>query len=188
LKKDYGSGMLFDVQCLRIFKKDNKMRILLSNDDGINGHGLKVIEKIARTLSDDVWIVAPELDQSGSSHSLTLRDPLRIREVSPKKFAVSGTPTDCIMLAVSHLCKDKRPDIILSGVNYGANIAEDVTYSGTIAAAIEGTLLNIRSIAFSINIQYDHPAKWATAEHYGPEILKKLSTQYKPAAQDPGGM
>jgi 5'-nucleotidase len=151
------------------------MRILLSNDDGINGHGLKVLEKIARTLSDDVWIVAPELDQSGSSHSLTLRDPLRIREVSAKKYAVSGTPTDCVMLAVSHLMKDKRPDLVLSGVNYGANIAEDVTYSGTIAAAIEGTLLNIRSIAFSINIQYGNPAKWATAEHYGPEILKKLS-------------
>ncbi len=152
------------------------MRILLSNDDGINGHGLKVLEKIARTLSDDVWIVAPELDQSGSSHSLTLRDPLRIREVSPKKYAVSGTPTDCVMLAVSHLMKDKRPDIVLSGVNYGANIAEDVTYSGTIAAAIEGALLNIRSIAFSVNIQYGHPAKWATAEHFGPEILKTVST------------
>jgi 5'-nucleotidase len=152
------------------------MRILLSNDDGINGHGLKVLEKIARTLSDDVWIVAPELDQSGSSHSLTLRDPLRIREVSPKKYAVSGTPTDCVMLAVSHLMKDKRPDLVLSGVNYGANIAEDVTYSGTIAAAIEGALLDIRSIAFSVNIQYGHPAKWATAEHFGPEVLKTVAT------------
>lgn len=152
------------------------MRILLSNDDGINGQGLKVLEKIARTLSDDVWIVAPELDQSGSSHSLTLRDPLRIREVSPKKYAVTGTPTDCVMLAVSHLMKDKRPDLVLSGVNYGANIAEDVTYSGTIAAAIEGALLNIRSIAFSVNIQYGNPAKWATAEHFGPEILKTVST------------
>lgn len=152
------------------------MRILLSNDDGINGHGLKVLEKIARTLSDDVWIVAPELDQSGSSHSLTLRDPLRIREVSAKKYAVSGTPTDCVMLAVSHLMKDKKPDLVLSGVNYGANIAEDVTYSGTIAAAIEGALLNIRSIAFSINIQYGHPAKWATVEHFGPDILKTIST------------
>lgn len=152
------------------------MRILLSNDDGINGHGMKVLEKIARTLSDDVWIVAPELDQSGSSHSLTLRDPLRIREISPRKYAVSGTPTDCVMLAVSHLMKDKRPDLVLSGINYGANVAEDVTYSGTIAAAIEGALLNIRSIAFSVNIQYGSPAKWATAEHFGPEILKIVST------------
>ncbi|MDP4724747.1 MAG: 5'/3'-nucleotidase SurE [Alphaproteobacteria bacterium] len=151
------------------------MRILLSNDDGINGHGMKVLEKIARTLSDDVWIVAPELDQSGSSHSLTLRDPLRIREISPRKYAVSGTPTDCVMLAVSHLMKDKRPDLVLSGINYGANVAEDVTYSGTIAAAIEGALLNIRSIAFSVNIQYGSPAKWATAEHFGPEILKTVS-------------
>ncbi|MES2253336.1 MAG: 5'/3'-nucleotidase SurE [Pseudomonadota bacterium] len=151
------------------------MRILLSNDDGINGHGLKVLEKMARTLSDDVWIVAPELDQSGSSHSLTLRDPLRIREVSPKKYAVSGTPTDCVMLAVSHLMKDKRPDLILSGINYGANMAEDVTYSGTIAAAMEGTLLNIRSISLSVNISYGHSAKWATVEHYGPEVLAKLS-------------
>ncbi len=152
------------------------MRILLSNDDGINAHGLKVLEKIAHALSDDVWIVAPELDQSGSSHSLTLRDPLRIREVSPKKYAVSGTPTDCVLVALSHITKDKKPDLILSGVNYGANIAEDVTYSGTIAAAIEGTLLGIPSMALSINIQYDHPAKWATAEHFGPEVIKKLLT------------
>jgi 5'-nucleotidase len=150
------------------------MRILLTNDDGIHGHGLKVLEKIARAISDDVWIVAPELDQSGSSHSLTLRDPLRIRDISEHKFAVTGTPTDCVLIATSHILKDKKPDLILSGVNYGANIAEDVTYSGTIAAAIEGTLLGIRSIALSLTVDYDHPAKWSTAEHFGPEVIKKV--------------
>ncbi len=152
------------------------MRILLTNDDGINGHGLKVLEKIAHTLSDDVWIIAPELDQSGSSHSLSLRDPLRIREISHQKFAISGTPTDCVLVACSHLLKDNVPDLILSGINFGANMAEDVTYSGTIAAAIEGTLLGIRSIALSINTQHEHPAKWATAEHFGADIIKKVMT------------
>lgn len=152
------------------------MRILITNDDGIHGEGLLVLEKIARTLTDDVWIVASELDQSGASHSLTLREPLRIRAIEPFKFAVSGTPTDCVLIACSHLLKDKKPDLILSGVNYGANMAEDVTYSGTIAAAMEGTLLGIPSVALSINTQHLHPAKWETALHYGPMLLEKIST------------
>lgn len=157
------------------------MRILLSNDDGIHANGLKVLEKIARTLSDDVWIVAPELDQSGASHSLTLRDPIRIREVSEKKFAVSGTPTDCVLSAAYHLMKDCPPQLVLSGVNQGGNIAEDVTYSGTIAAAIEATLLGIPAVAMSLVTMRNHSPKWATAEHYGAEILKKLVDQTFPS-------
>lgn len=153
------------------------MRILISNDDGINAHGLKVLEKIARTLSDDVWIVAPELDQSGASHSLTLRNPIRIREVSERKYAVSGTPTDCVLVAAYYLMKNNPPELVLSGVNQGGNIAEDVTYSGTIAAAIEATLLGIPAISMSLVSMRDHPPKWTTAEHYGTEILKKLVKQ-----------
>ncbi len=150
------------------------MRILLSNDDGINAPGLKALEKIARALSDDIWVVAPELDQSGASHSLTLRDPLRIREVSERRFAISGTPTDCIMVACKHIMKGKKPALVLSGVNHGSNMAEDVTYSGTVAAAMEACLLGIRAIALSLTTTLDHPTKWATAEHYAPDIIRRL--------------
>lgn len=153
------------------------MRILLSNDDGILGPGLTILEKIAHTLTDDVWVVAPELDQSGASHSLTLRDPLRIREISQKKFAVNGTPTDCVMIGVNHIMKDLKPDVVLSGVNYGANLAEDITYSGTVAAAMEATLFGIPAIALSQVVTYGQPAHWATAEHHAPSILKQLLSQ-----------
>lgn len=150
------------------------MRILLSNDDGIHAPGLKTLEKIARQLSDDVWVVAPELDQSGASHSLTLRDPLRIREISEKRFAISGTPTDCVMIATNHILKGDPPALVLSGVNYGSNLAEDITYSGTVAAAMEAALLGIPAIALSLVTTHNHPAKWATAEHYAPDIIQRL--------------
>ncbi|MCA3630206.1 MAG: 5'/3'-nucleotidase SurE, partial [Methylobacterium sp.] len=125
------------------------MRILVTNDDGIHAPGLAVLERIAREISDDVIVVAPETDQSGVSHSLSLNDPLRLREISPKHFAVKGTPTDCVIMGLRHVLKGKRPDLVLSGVNRGQNVAEDVTYSGTIAAAMEGTLLGVPSIALS---------------------------------------
>ena len=105
------------------------MRILITNDDGINATGLKVLETIARTVSNDVWIVAPEHDQSAVSHSLTLRMPFRINEISQKKYSVSGTPTDCVLAAVQMLMSDNMPDLVLSGVNNGANLAEDVCSS-----------------------------------------------------------
>ena len=125
------------------------MRILITNDDGIHAPGLDVCEEIARALSDDVWIVAPETDQSGVSHSLSLNDPLRLREVAPKHFAVKGTPTDCVIMGVRHIMEDNPPDLVLSGVNRGQNVAEDVTYSGTIAGAMEGTTLGVPSFALS---------------------------------------
>jgi 5'-nucleotidase len=150
------------------------MRILLSNDDGINAPGLKTLEKIARGLSDDVWVVAPELDQSGASHSLTLRDPLRIREVSEKRFAISGTPTDCVMIAVNNIMKGVIPTLVLSGINAGSNLAEDITYSGTVAAAMEGALLGIPSIALSLAVPPERPARWSTVEHFAPDIIASL--------------
>ena len=125
------------------------MRILLTNDDGVHAAGLKLLERIASQFSDDVWIVAPETDQSGVAHSFSLSSPLRLREIAPKHFAVQGTPTDCVLMAVRRILGDKKPDLVLSGVNRGQNVAEDVTYSGTIAAAIEGTLLGVKSIALS---------------------------------------
>jgi 5'-nucleotidase len=102
------------------------MRVLCTNDDGIHAPGLKVVEEIARALSDDVWIVAPELDQSGVSHSLSLNDPLRLREVGPRHFAVRGTPTDCVIMGARHILGPTMPDVVLSGVNKGRNVAEDV--------------------------------------------------------------
>jgi 5'-nucleotidase len=152
------------------------MRILVTNDDGIHAPGLKALEKIARKLSSDVWVVAPEEEQSGSAHSLSLANPLRIRKLTARKYAVRGTPSDCVLMAVRHVMKDKEPDLVLSGVNRGQNIADDVTYSGTIAAAMEGTQLGIPSIALSQAFGFSGHAnvKWATAEHFAPDILKKL--------------
>ncbi len=152
-----------------------EMRILISNDDGINAPGLKIMEHIAHVFTDDVWIVAPESEQSGASHSLTLTEPMRIREISPRKFAARGTPTDCVMLAVRHIIKDRIPDLVLSGVNRGGNMGEDVTYSGTVAAAMEGTLLGIPSIALSQFIGgIGRKIKWGTSEHMAPDIIDKL--------------
>ncbi len=155
-------------------KKD--MRILVTNDDGINAPGLKALEKIARKLSSDVWIVAPEEEQSGSSHSLSLANPIRLRELAKQKFAVKGTPSDCVMMAVRHILHGETPDLVLSGVNRGQNIADDVTYSGTIAAAMEGTQLGIPSIALSQAFGFGGKShvKWATAERHAPAILKDL--------------
>ena len=152
------------------------MRILLTNDDGIHAPGLVVLQDIARTLSDDVWVVAPELDQSGASHAITLRAPLRMRELSPKVHAVTGTPTDCVIMGVRHLLRDQVPTLVLSGVNRGANMAEDVTYSGTIAGAMEGTLLGIRSIALSLATGFgeSRDPKWETALAHGPSIIQRL--------------
>jgi 5'-nucleotidase len=158
------------------------MRILLTNDDGIHAHGLDVLEKIARQLSEDVWVVAPETDQSGVSHSLSLNDPLRLREIGPRHFAVKGTPTDCVIMAVRHILADGRPDLILSGVNRGRNAAEDVTYSGTVAGAIEGAVLGIPSFALSQSFTSEtrHNPHWATALKYGPGLIDRVLAEGLP--------
>lgn len=150
--------------------------ILVTNDDGIHAPGLKVLEKIARKLSKDVWVVAPEEEQSGSAHSLSLANPLRVRKMNAKRYAVRGTPSDCVLMAVRHVMKDREPDLVLSGINRGQNIADDVTYSGTIAAAMEGTQLGIPSVALSqaFGFSGNSKVKWTTAERFAPDILKKL--------------
>lgn len=152
------------------------MRILCTNDDGIHAPGLVAVERIARALSDDVWIVAPETDQSGVSHSLSLNDPLRLREVGDKHFAVRGTPTDCVIMGVRHIMKETPPDIILSGVNRGRNAAEDVTYSGTVAGAMEGSVLGIRSIALSqaFSAKTRQKPLWETSVRHGPDVIRKV--------------
>ncbi len=149
-------------------------RILVTNDDGINAPGLKALETIARSLSDDVWVVAPETNQSGASHSLTLQRPLRVRHLSAQRFAIDGTPTDCVLLALQTVIKDKPIDLVLSGVNHGGNLGEDVTYSGTIAAAMEATLFNVRAIALSQVCQNGSPVKWMTAKRHAPALIARL--------------
>ncbi len=151
------------------------MRILITNDDGIHAPGLAVLERIAQTLSGDVWVVAPETDQSGASHSLTLNDPLRLRKIGEKTFAVRGTPTDCVIMGVRHILPEP-PDLVLSGVNRGQNLADDVTYSGTIAGAIEGTLLGVRSMALSQAYGWESRSQvpWGTAEALAPALIDRL--------------
>ena len=151
------------------------MRILITNDDGIHAPGLDACEKIARALSDQIWIVAPESDQSGVSHSLSLNDPLRLREISPQHFAVKGTPTDCVIMGARHIMKEP-PDLVLSGVNRGRNCAEDVSYSGTVAGAMEGTVLGIPSFALSLAyaVSTRHLPQWDTAIKFAPDLIRRV--------------
>jgi 5'-nucleotidase len=149
-------------------------RILVTNDDGIHAPGLEVLERIAAQLSDDVWIVAPEHNNSGAGHSLTLRRPLRVRRAAERHFAVDGTPTDCVLLALQHIISDRPVDLVLSGVNHGGNLAEDVTYSGTIAAAMEATLFKVPAVAMSQVLTIGQPVHWGTAERFGAEVVSRL--------------
>lgn len=153
------------------------MRILISNDDGIHGAGLKLLEAITGEFSDDVWVVAPETDQSGVSHSFSLSTPLRLREISPRHFAVQGTPTDCVLMACKRLLGDKPPDLVLSGVNRGQNVAEDVAYSGTIAAALEATLLGVPAIALSQaygGLETRERQSFAPAQVHAPGVIRQI--------------
>jgi 5'-nucleotidase len=152
------------------------MRILITNDDGIHAPGLAVLKRIAKNLSDDVFVVAPENDQSGVAHSLSINDPLRLRKISARHFAVKGTPTDCVIMGVRRLLEDKAPDLVLSGVNCGQNVAEDITYSGTVAGAMEGTSLGLPSIALSQAygpIGRDETF-WNCAEAHAPGLIAKI--------------
>ncbi len=149
-------------------------RILVTNDDGIQAPGLKVLEAIAKSLSDDVWVVAPEIEQSAMSHALTLRRPLQIKACGEKRFAIDGTPTDCVVLSSGILMKDHLPDLVLSGVNWGSNMGDDVTYSGTVAAAMEATLLGIPAIAFSLSVLEGQDPLWKTAETHASSIVQRL--------------
>ncbi len=159
------------------------MRILITNDDGIYAPGLEALERIARKLSKDIWVVAPEQEQSGAAHSLTLHLPVRLRKLSARRYAISGTPTDCVLMGLKEIVpsplegeggaerrvggtekephpltpslkgRGKKVDLVLSGVNPSSNAGDDVTYSGTVAAAMEGTNLGVPSIAL-------FPAQW----------------------------
>jgi 5'-nucleotidase len=149
-------------------------RILITNDDGYSAPGIRALERIARALSKDIWVVAPEVEQSATSHSLTLRRPLRVRKQKARHFTVDGTPTDCVLVASENILKDRRPDIVLSGINMGSNLGEDVTYSGTVAAAMEAALLGMKAIAFSQVRDGEGRLDFEAAEAHGPKLVQRL--------------
>jgi 5'-nucleotidase len=152
------------------------MRILLTNDDGVHAPGLKVLEEIARQFSEDIWICAPAEEQSGAGHSLTLTRPVRLNQLGERRFAVTGTPTDAVMMALRWVM-DSPPDLILSGVNRGANLGDDITYSGTVSAAIEGALAGIRAIALSQVYAREgmgDDVPFGAAREWGPKVLAPL--------------
>ena len=153
----------------------SRARVLITNDDGIHAPGIKTLTRAVKRLAREVWVVAPETEQSATAHSLTLRRPLRIRKAGPKRFAVDGTPTDCVLLAINEVMKDARPDIVLSGINRGANLGDDVTYSGTIAAAIEAVILGVPAVALSQHYEDGQPVRWSTAEDCLPNLMKRLA-------------
>ena len=152
------------------------MRILLTNDDGIEAEGLASLERIARALSDDVWVCAPAVEQSGKGRGITLTEPMRVHRFADKRFSVTGTPTDCVVLAINDLMPE-RPDLVLSGVNRGHNVAEDCSYSGTVAGALQGMAMGVRSIALSQSLERFHDevvARYETAEAFAPGIIQRL--------------
>jgi 5'-nucleotidase len=149
-------------------------RILIVNDDGVEAYGIKLLEELAREISDDVWVVAPDEEKSGFSHSISMTIPIRVRKIDDRHYAIKGTPTDCALLAIYELMGGVKPNVLLSGVNRGANLAEDITYSGTAAAAMEGALLGIRSIALSQVFTIGGEAHWETARRFAPAILRRL--------------
>jgi 5'-nucleotidase len=149
-------------------------RILVTNDDGVQAPGIAVLEEIARTITDDVWTVAPETEQSATSHSLTVRRPLRVRQLEARRHSVDGTPTDCVVVATAKILADRKPDLVLSGINLGSNLAEDVTYSGTVAAAMEAALIGLPAIALSLNRRGDHDFRWDTPRRHGPDVIRRI--------------
>lgn len=152
------------------------MRILLTNDDGIQAEGLAVLRRIAEKLSDDVWICAPDTEQSAASRGVSLHNPVKLKKHEDKVYSVTGTPTDSVIVAMKELFDGQAPDLILSGVNRGQNLAEDVTFSGTVAGALQGMQMGVPSIALSLarGFQGANSLPWETAEHHGPALIKSL--------------
>lgn len=152
------------------------MRILLTNDDGVRATGMAVLRRIAAQMSDDVWVCAPETEQSAASRGVSLHNPVRMKKLEDRVYCVSGTPTDSVIVAMRDLLADNPPDLVLSGVNRGQNLAEDVTFSGTIAGALQGMQMGVPSIALSLarGFQGANSLPWETAEHHGPKLLQDL--------------
>jgi len=149
-------------------------RVLLTNDDGIDAPGLAVLEAVAAELADEVWVVAPEHDQSGTSHSISLHSPLRVSQHSKYRFGVLGTPGDCVVMAVRHLMKDAPPTLVLSGINRGGNLGVETMFSGTVGAAMTGLLLGLPSLALSQTFSDRDNVRWDTARELAPNVIRSL--------------
>lgn len=155
-------------------------RILVSNDDGIDAPGIKLLERVAHALSPEVWVVAPEMEQSGAGHSLTTRRPIRLIEVGARRYIVDGTPTDCVLLALKRLLRDRLPTLVLSGINGGGNVAEDITYSGTCAAAMEATLFGAPAIALSQEYRDRNAIPWGVSEAFAEQAIRRIAAAAEP--------
>ncbi len=153
------------------------MRVLLSNDDGVHAAGLAALA--GAFADDEVWIVAPDREQSASSHAISLHRPLRLVEVGPRRFAVDGTPTDAVYMGLNHVLKGARPDVVVSGVNHGPNLANDVHYSGTVAAAMEAALLGVHAIA--VSLAGPPPHEFAEAARFAAAFARRVVSSPPPA-------
>ena len=148
--------------------------ILITNDDGFKARGLKVLKEIAKKLSSNVWEFSPRANNSGKSHSITINKKINIKKADKKSFIINGTPVDCVIFGDKYLSKQKlRPSLILSGINFGQNMGIDLVYSGTVAAAREGSILGIQS--FSISLEKNKkPSNWNTVSYYLPNIISSI--------------
>jgi 5'-nucleotidase len=149
-------------------------RVLLTNDDGIDAPGLAALEAVAAELADEVWVVAPEHDQSGTSHSISLHSPLRVSRQGERRFGVVGTPGDCVVMAARHLMRDTPPTLVLSGINRGGNLGVETMFSGTVGAAMTGLLLGLPSIALSQTFRDRDNVRWDTARALAPGVIRQL--------------
>ena len=149
-------------------------RVLLTNDDGIDAPGLAVLEAVAAELAHEVWVVAPEHDQSGTSHSISLHSPLRVSRQGERRFGVAGTPGDCVVMGVRHLMRDTPPTLILSGINRGGNLGVETMFSGTVGAAMTGLLLGLPSFALSQTFSNRDNVRWDTARALAPGVIRQL--------------
>ena len=157
----------------------NEMKIMLSNDDGIEAHGIKILESIVRKFCNNIIVIAPDSNRSGASHSLTLANPFRAQKIDDNHYAVGGSPVDSVTFGLRNIfTSDDYPDLIISGINSDANLSDDTLYSGTIGAAREGCLFGIPSIALSQQMYEDRTINWEVSEHYTEIVLKNILENY----------
>ncbi len=148
-------------------------RVLISNDDGIDATGITILREIASRLSDDIWVIAPSENRSGVSRSITLRRDVAIEEMAPKTYKCSGTPSDCIIFGMTQIL-DFPPNLVLTGINHGMNVADDILYSGTVAGAMEASLLGVPAIALSQRHGRDDPIDYAASRLYGTRVIRHI--------------
>ncbi len=149
-------------------------RVMLTNDDGIDAPGMAVLEEIAAQIAREVWVVAPEHDQSGQSHAISLHHALRVSQRGERRFGVSGTPGDCAAMGLCHIMKDNPPELVLSGVNRGLNLGMETVFSGTVGGAMTAMMLGVPALALSQAFKDRNNVPWDTSRTLGAETIRKL--------------